>query len=168
MIVGFDFDGTLACWRQGAERQFANAARGMLDAAALFGPTLWARRLHQAGHVVIIVSGRGAIHEAMMLRWCHHFLGFRPQMHLRPSKVGLGCSDQAQWKSEILVNERISVYVGDNPRIDEAAAGRANVAYIDAASLIHGSFPRIGNQPTAKGSASVTDPNGRAGARGAG
>lgn len=147
MKVGVDFDGTLACLRPGAQRQFHDARQSILDAAALLGPTLWVQRMHTQGHEVLLISGRSVEHQGALRRWCLHFLGFAPPCYLRPRKLDLSCNVQATWKSQILRENGVSVYVGDNPRIDLEAARLAGIDYIDVGALIRGSFPLLGTGP---------------------
>ena len=142
MHLGFDFDGTLACLRPGAPNQYGDPARRCLDSAALWGPTMWARIRVAQGDSLTIVSGRGREHEPLMRRWCSQFLGTAPEIVLRPRDVGLGCDAQAAWKATELTSRGLDCFVGDNPRIDGAAALQAHVNYVDVASLIAGNFPR--------------------------
>lgn len=146
VVVGFDFDGTLVCPRQGTGRNFHDPRQSILDAAALLGPFAWLRSLRRRGYQVIVITGRPEPHRKWIRAWLRCMLGQSLDVYCRPAEVLLDCPSQARWKARVLREEGVSIYVGDNWRIDGEAAMQAHVDFVDVADLIAGRTPRPPNR----------------------
>jgi hypothetical protein len=142
-MIGIDFDGTIAVWPRGTKPNYNDPNHAMANAAALPAGIKWIQHQINAGHEISIITGRDIRHHAPLQRWLHIFLGTRLPMHCRPLTIGLSCSDQARWKFQVITENDIAIYIGDNPLIDEAAAKMAGIPYIDAACFQRGELPTI-------------------------
>jgi hypothetical protein len=141
--IGMDFDGTIAVWPQGTKPNYNDPNHAMANAAALPAAIKWIQHQIKAGHQITIITGRDIRHHAPLERWFRIFLRQTPIIHCRPLSIGLSCSDQARWKFQVLIENDIAIYIGDNPLIDEAAAKMAGIPYIDAACFLRGELPTI-------------------------
>lgn len=143
MRIGFDFDGTLSVWPQGARINYEDPTWTLANSAALLGAVKWVRRILAAGHEIVIITGRDARHASSLSYWLRAFVGQGLPVITRPTHVGLDCTSQAAWKAQAMMDARISLYVGDNLRIDQTAARIAQVQFLDAKLFRDGTLPPI-------------------------
>ena len=143
MTIGCDFDGTLAVWPRGVRVDYDNPQWALANSAAVLGTVKWLRAALSCGHTVVIITGRGAEHNSSLQYWLRHFIGHRLPVVTRPGHVGLDCESLAARKAAAMVDAGVSVYVGDNPRIDKAAAQMAHVHFLDAMLFRAGNLPPL-------------------------
>lgn len=128
--IGFDFDGTLSVWLPGVKPDYTSGQEIFRGTAAVFSVVHWLKKQVGEGHQVSIITGRSQYHAPWLRLWCKTFLGFVPTIHCRPSFAPFDWEELAAWKSLVIQEERVAVYVGDNDRIDREAARMAKIRYI--------------------------------------
>ena len=143
MKIGFDFDGTLAVWPRGARVDYGDPQWALANSAAVLGTVKWLRSLLAGGHQVVVITGRDERHASSLNYWLLAFVGCRLPVMTRPDHVGLSCDAQAAWKAQAMLDAGVTVYVGDNPRIDKAAARMAHVRFLDALMFRDGTLPPL-------------------------
>ncbi len=141
--VGFDFDGTLAVWPRGTRVDYGDPDWALANSAAVLGAVKWLRGLLNAGHEVVVITGRDGSHASSLGYWLLHFAGRRIPVVTRPAHVGLDAASQAAWKAQAILEAGVTVYVGDNLRIDKAAAHFAHVRFLDAMMFRFGTLPPL-------------------------
>lgn len=143
MLIGFDFDGTLAVWPAGVRPRYDDPEWALARSAAVLAAVKWLMDILKRGHSAVVVTGRGEEHVDSLQYWLMCFTGHRLQVVARPTAVGLACEAQAEWKASVLSEIGAEVYVGDNHRIDAVAARTAECRFIDAACFLRGELPPI-------------------------
>lgn len=143
MLIGFDFDGTLAVWPRGVRIDYDNPQWAMAQAAAVLGTIRWMKAVIKRGHDVVVITGRGAIHQGPLRYWLFQFTGHFIDVVTRPTAVGLNSAEQAAWKAKVVRELGVCMYVGDNHRIDKAAAKIAGVRFLDAKTFRNGTLPAL-------------------------
>jgi acid phosphatase class B len=137
MIIGLDFDGTLATWPVGVAKNYNDARYAICYANAIYPSIVFVKREKANGHEFVLITGRGVNHRQELQAWCVEMLGFQVPIICRPSTVGLSHSSQAAWKAGMMERSNIRIYYGDNERIDHAAALEAKVRFIHVDSIIN-------------------------------
>lgn len=130
MLVGLDFDGTLATWGRGEKPNYHDPRYAICYANAIYPSISFVRREHGNGHEFVVITGRGVAHRRELMSWCEAMLGFQVPVICRPNTIGLTHEAQAAWKSEMIQRIGARTYIGDNPRIDGEAARLSGARYI--------------------------------------
>jgi hypothetical protein len=135
VIIGLDFDGTLATWGRGEQPNYDDARYAICYANAIYPSISFVKREKANGHEFVLITGRGVAHRRELQAWCKSMLGFSLPVICRPATIGLACAAQASWKASMISSCGARIYLGDNDKIDAIAAKLASIRYMDVSQI---------------------------------